>query len=245
MTSLSWSSLGLLAQSITLVPPQSMGGVPRHAQPQRTFPAFPCSKHPGVPSSSFQASWLSLQCRSFNSCRGSGKQPWTASLLAMCPSHVGHVQFCLHEGNHNIKVWIPLFPWQHTHCHVMCAWFVLILWNCPRTLYLAARYVMVDENKPYRVVLIKLFERKCQNSVMCYNAISQFWEISREVTRHGPWGRVTTIVHEKSVLAIGRKRHIDGSFRMLRKLFSLACIVRSRFLWGVTSCKCWSERNKS
>ena len=74
----------------------------------------------------------------------------------------------------------------------------------------------------------------------------------RNITRRSqewPLGRVATNVHEKNVLAIGvgRKRHVDGSFHMLRKLFSLS--MHGFFV--LSSCeelhhvKVESERNES
>ena len=84
--SFSWSFLGLLARSSPWCPATWWdGGAPRHVLPQLTSPAFPCSKHLGVLSFLSQVSWTSPQCRSSHSCRGSGRQPWTASLLAVCP----------------------------------------------------------------------------------------------------------------------------------------------------------------
>ena len=77
----SWSSLDLLAQSITLVGWWCV----QACLPRLTSLAFLCSESLGVPSSLLQASWLSCQCRSSHSYRGSGIQPWTVSLLEVCP----------------------------------------------------------------------------------------------------------------------------------------------------------------
>ena len=84
--SFSWSSLGLLARSITLVSAHLMGWWRSQAcSATADFSSIPLQ----------QASWCSFllvpsllvvsQCRSSHSCRGSGKQSWTASLLAVCP----------------------------------------------------------------------------------------------------------------------------------------------------------------
>ena len=61
------------------------GGVSSHVLPWLTSPAFLCSKSLSVPSSLSPAFWLSCQCRPSRSCRGTGIQPWTVSLLEVCP----------------------------------------------------------------------------------------------------------------------------------------------------------------
>ena len=84
--SFSWSSLGLLARSITLVSCHLMGWWCFQAcSATADFSSIPLQQASWCSSFLSQASWSSPQCRSSHSCRGSGKQPWTASLLAVCP----------------------------------------------------------------------------------------------------------------------------------------------------------------
>ena len=83
--------------------------------------------------------------------------------------------------------------------------------------------------------MIKSFKRKCQTAQCAILPSAIFLEISRG--RHETWprGQIATVIHEKNVLAIGvgSKRHVDGSFHMLRKLSNFSMHA----LFVLTSCE--------
>ena len=72
--------------------------------------------------------------------------------------------------------------------------------------------------------MIESFEQKCQTARCAILPSAIFQKYHEDVTRQGPRGRIATILHEKNVLAIGlgSKRHVDDSYRTLRKLSNLS-----------------------
>ena len=85
--------------------------------------------------------------------------------------------------NSSVSVATCAMSWDvHMICNVLLKEIALY-----RTLYPAAKYyVPKDENKLYRAVLIKSFERKCQTVLSAIMPSAIFEKYHEDITRHGP-----------------------------------------------------------